>query len=147
MTDLERRLRRIVRSVALLGVAAAIVGMVPGKHLDDIYTVEYAAPVGGVPLLLLIGATLLYAALLYVSPRRGVALAWAAWAALGLLTALGMAWNNHPLSGTDASWAAPAMHTLVAAMLVLVFPVTWIVALTSRAQPTPASPTARLVKG
>ena len=140
MSDLERRLRRIVFLVVLLGIAGAIVGMFPVHDLEhDAMQTAY-----GVPLWLMVGAIALFGGLLVANPRRAIAIGWMVWTALSMLTFFGMTWGDHLFTPADV-WPLPIIHALIGGMFVLVFPVTAIVLVASDREPREAAASARVV--
>lgn len=141
MSDLERRLRRIVLLVALLGIAGAIAGMFPVHDPEHIMLVHTAY---GMPLWLMVGATLLYGGLLLHNPRRGVAVGWMVWTAISVITFFGMTWDDHLMARHDV-WPLTIVHALIGGMLVLIFPVTTIVLVASDREPRADEVSARVV--
>jgi hypothetical protein len=170
VTDLERRLRRIVGIVWMLGAAGAIVGLFPGERVYDdanncfgsaiaglflhggdhgctaSYTKLVAErPAGGLPMVLFVGAIAAYGWLLVRHPRRWVAAAWGLWTAVALVAFFAATFKLDLFSHTETLWATPVAYTLVGAMLLLIFPIAPIVAFASRRDDRADAPSARLV--
>ena len=172
MTDLERRLRRIVRLVALLGIAGALVGLFPGERVYDdanncfgsafsslfshgggqhdctsSYTKLVAErPAGGLPLVVFVGAILMYGWLLATSPGRWAAIGWTLWTAIAGGVFVAATFKLELFSQTETLWATPVTYTLIGAMLVLIFPIAPLVAFTSKREVTDDTPSARVVE-
>ncbi len=171
MSALERRLRRIVVAVAVLGIAAAIVGMFPGEQvLDDAnnclgrafsglfghhghddcvssFTILVATrPAGGPPLIVLVGAILAFGLLVRLHPRRWMALAWIAWTLVALVVFFVSTFRLDMFKHTETLWATPVTEMLLGAVLLLVGPVTLFVVGTSKREVTDL-PSARVVSG
>ena len=168
MSDIERRLRRIVRVVALLGIAGALFGLLPGERVYDdanncfghaigsffgygercqssytkLVTTRLA---GGLPLVLFVGATLLYGWILVNNPRRWVALAWLVWTAVGLVIVFAATFELDLFMHTVTLWPMHVTFTLIGAMLVLIFPIAPIVAFTSKREVIDETASARVV--
>ena len=169
MTDLERRLRRIVLLVALFGIAAAIAGMFPGEQVFDdanncfghafgglfshggevACTASYTKLVatraaGGLPLVMFVGAELAYGAIVIQSPSRWVALGWTVWTGIGLVVWFGATFKLDLFSHTARLPAETITYTLLGAMLLLICPIALVVGFASK-RTAPGAPDARVV--
>ena len=145
MSELERRLRRIVQLVALLGIAGGIVGMFPAHFTDPSTYLLVTRPAYGIPMVLLVGATLLCGGFVYHTPRRGVVIGWVIWTGLAVFTWFGITWEDHWLSNANL-WPEAVGEILIGAMLVTIFPIAVIVAFASKSAPPDDSPSARLIE-
>ena len=168
MTDLERRVRRIVLAVFVLGVLACGFGTLPGTRVyDDVnncfgkgigslflpghnecttsYTKLVAErPAGGAPLIYAMAFVLGYGVLLWLFPRRWVAVGWpviALGAGLGFFAGT---FELDLLGETVTLWPSTVTNVLLGTDLVLIFLVTPIVAL-ARTQATPPVAPMRVV--
>ena len=127
MSDLERRLQRVVQMASVLGVLALVFGI--GQPAGD-------------KLALLVGANLLYGGWVHVRPHRLVAMGWTMWALGTCLTYYGMTYELHPF----AHLPLPIAYHFLGAMLVVVGPIALIVAMASSADHRELPP-ARMVAG
>jgi hypothetical protein len=146
VSDLERRLKRIIVLVLLLGVAGGIVSMFPA-HFTNLDTHEVVTrPAYGMPMLFALGAICVFGGFLFYSPRRGVALAWVAWTGFAGLTFAGMSWDQHFLAEQNV-FPMTVGEVLIGGLLLLVLVVNPIVALVSDRRPAELLPaSARLVQ-
>lgn len=135
MTALATRLRRCVVLAALFGIAAFVVGLMPGRQFyasecaQFMFTTEHHG--GHCPVTLVstvragsafqlgfILATLAYGVALYARPRVGVAFGWSLF---GVVAAAGavVTWViglGQIFDVGEALWTVPLMYTLLGAM-------------------------------
>lgn len=138
---MNRRLRRCVAIASLLGIAAAIVGMLPGMQLPRGATL----PSGGKPLIGMVAMVVLYGAWLWMAPSKLKALIWSA-ATFTICTG----WLLSTLFRQDdlahiALWPYHATWTLVGAMLFVAGPLVALVVYAGDRGLDPDAPRARIV--
>lgn len=173
MTALARRIRRCVVIAALLGVAAGIAGMLPGhQHFADsrdcfgiglstLFGIEHPphapcepvydklvgeSPAGGYQLALYIAVVLACGGFVYRRPSRANAFGWSV-----LAIFIGAAWIaatfslGHMFEQTKVLPAARVTEVLFGSMMVVVVPITMLVALIGNRWARDDGPRARIV--
>ena len=147
MTDLERRLRRVILLAAGFGIAAALVGMLTGelvfaRHTDELLSTRRA---GGWPLVAAVGAVLTYGAWLWSHPRRSHVIGWIFVTFAALVCFVIASFHLDPFHHKITLWPTHAMLVLGGTMLALIGPVALAVTLFSSREPPAPDQSARVV--